>query len=65
MYRYVCIYSRGNPKNWNLFILKLCIYFYIFILQKTSKYSPFDAIHLLRLFLLLKTVFELIDFDVF
>ena len=31
-----------------------------------SKYSPFDAIHLLRHFVpLLKTVFELIDFNVF
>ena len=33
----------------------------MFQLQSPSKYSPFDAIF----FPLLKTVFELVDFDVF
>ena len=31
----------------------------MFKLQSTSKYSPFDAIHLLRLFSIAQTVFEL------
>ena len=45
---------------------KLCIYPYMFKLQSPSKYSPFDAIHLLRCFFpLLRTVFELIHFDAF
>ena len=44
---------------------KLCIYSYMFKVQSPSKYSPFDAIHLSRLFPLLKTVFELVDFDAF
>ena len=35
----------------------------MFKLQSPSKYSPFDAIYLLRLFSpLLKTVFERVDF---
>ena len=29
---------------------KWCIYFYMFKLQSPSKFSPFDAMHLLRLF---------------
>ena len=38
----------------------------MFKLQSLSKYSTFDAIHLSRHFSsLLKTVFELINFDVF
>ena len=38
----------------------------MFKLQLPSKYSPSDAIHLSRHFFpLLKTVFELVDFDVF
>ena len=37
----------------------------MFKLQSPSKYSPFDAIHILRLFPLLKTVFELVDFDAY
>ena len=38
----------------------------MFNLQSPSKYSPFDTIHLLRwVFLPLKTVFELVDFDAF
>ena len=38
----------------------------MFKLQSPPKYSPFDAVHLLRHFLpLLKTLLELIDFDAF
>ena len=49
------------------FILKhLCIFSDMFKLQSPSKYSPFDATHLQKHFFpLLKTVFELIDFDAF
>ena len=54
----------GGPKNWNLLIKKLCIYSYMFKLQSPSKYSLTDTINLLRhLFPLLKTSFELMDFD--
>ena len=36
----------------------------MFKLQSPSKYSPFDAIHLSKHFFpLLKTIFELTDFD--
>ena len=43
---------------------KLCIYSYMLKFQAPSIYSPFDAIHLLRLFSpLLKIVFELLNFD--
>ena len=42
--------TRGDPKPQNLFIKKLCIYSYMFKLQSPSKYSPSDAIHLLRIF---------------
>ena len=41
---------RQNLPKWNLFIKKLCIHSYMFKLQSPSKYSPFDAIHILRLF---------------
>ena len=42
---------EGDPKNTRIFLLKyLCIYSYMFKLQSPSKYSPFDAIHLLRHF---------------
>ena len=38
----------------------------MFKLQSPSKYSPFGAVQLLRVFFpLLKTVSELIDFDAF
>ena len=39
----------------------------MFKLWSPSKYSPFDAIHLIEIFFfpLLNTVFELIDFDAF
>ena len=40
----------GTPPNLELFIKKLCVYSYLFKLQSPSKYSPFDAIQLLRLF---------------
>ena len=59
----VYIYE-GDPLKWNLFI-KMCIYSYMFKLQSPSKHSPLDAIHLPRCFPLLKTVFELSDFDAF
>ena len=42
-----CILTgKGDPKNWNLFIYKLCIYSYMFKLQPPSKYSPLDATRL-------------------
>ena len=52
------IYSRktnwqkyeGDPKKLEFIYKKLCIYFYMFKLQSPSNYSPFDAIHLSRLF---------------
>ena len=58
---------QGETQNSLEFIYtKLCISFYMFKLQSLSKYSPFDAIHLLRHFFpLLKRVFKLIDFDAF
>ena len=54
----------GIPRKPGIY-KKLCIYSYMFKLQSPSKYSPFDAIRLLRFFLLLKTIFELINFDAF
>ena len=42
---------RRDPKQTPEFIYKeLCIYSYMFQVQSPSKYSPFDAIHLWRLF---------------
>ena len=60
------VYEGGPQNPWNLFI-KNCIYSYMFKFQSPSKHSSFDAIHLLRCFFppLLKTVFELVDFDAF
>ena len=56
--------TRGRDKKQNLFIKK--VYSYMIKLQSPSKYSTHDAIHLLRLFFpLLKTVFELVNFDDF
>ena len=47
----VCIHIwGGTPKNQKCIYKKLCIYSYMFKLQSSSKYSPFDARHLLRLF---------------
>ena len=40
---------KGDPKN-PKFIFLLCFYSYTFKLQSPSKYSPFDVIHLSRLF---------------
>ena len=38
---------QGGPKKpKNLFIKKLCIYFYMFQLQSSSKYSLFDAMEM-------------------
>ena len=63
---FMCLTYGGNPPKRNLFIKKLCIYSYMFKLQSPSKYSPFEAIHLLRFFFpQLETVFELNDFDAF
>ena len=39
-----------TPKYCNLFIKNVWIYSHMFKLQSLSQYSPFDAIHLLRLF---------------
>ena len=41
---------RGSPPKWNLFIKKMYTYSYMFKLQSPSKYSPFYAIYLWRLF---------------
>ena len=41
---------RGDPKKWEFIYKKLYIYSYMFTLQSPSKYSPFDAIHLLSCF---------------
>ena len=55
-----------TPQNPEFIYKKLCIYSYMFKLQSPSKYSPFDVIHLWRLFFsLFKTVFEHINFDAF
>ena len=43
-------YKGGYTKKPELIYKKLCIYSYMFKLQSPSKYSPFDAIHLLRFF---------------
>ena len=57
---------KGDPENPEFIYKKLCVYSYILKLQTPSKYSPFRAIHLLRLFFpLLKTGFELVDSDAF
>ena len=57
---------RGDPYKMEFIYKKLCMYSYMFKLESPSKYSPFDAIHLLKHFFpLLKTVFELVDFDAF
>ena len=40
---------EGGPKKWKLFI-KNYVYYYLLNHQSPSKYSPFDAIHLLRFF---------------
>ena len=39
----------GPPKKTEFIFFKLCIYSNMFKFQSPSKYSPFDAIHLLRL----------------
>ena len=55
---------EGGPQETEFIYKKLCIYSYTFKLQSPPKYPPFDAMHLLRhAFPLLKTVFELVDFD--
>ena len=43
------LYEEG-PRNPGTFKWKIVYYPYMFKLQSPSKYSPFDAIHLLRLF---------------
>ena len=58
-------YERGHKKHPEFIYKKLCIYSYMFKLQSPSKCSPLDAIHLSRLFPLLKPVFELVNFDAF
>ena len=55
---------KGDPKTPEFIYEKL--YSYMFKLQSPSKYSPLVEIHLYRCFFpLLKTVFELINFDAF
>ena len=44
------MYARGDPKALEFIYKNLWIYSYMFTLQSPSKYSPFDAIHLLRCF---------------
>ena len=55
----------GTQESLEFIYKKLCIYSYKFKLQSPSKYSTFDAIHLSRLFPLLKSVVDLVDFDAF
>ena len=63
---YISYVYEGGPKKWQYVYKNLCIYPYLFKLQSLSKYSQFNAMHLFRLFFpMLKTVFELIDFDTF
>ena len=54
---------RWDPKSPKFIYKKLCIYSHMFKLQSPSKCSPFDAIPIEMFFPLLKTVFELVDFD--
>ena len=46
----ILTYTRGPPQS-GIYLLKLCIYSYMFKLQSPSKSSPFDAVHLWRRFL--------------
>ena len=46
-------------------ILTGLLYSYMFKLQSPSEYSSFDAIHLSRLFPLLRKISKLVDFDAF
>ena len=48
--RYTWKEYEGRPPKIPEFIYKNCFYSYMFKLQSFSKYSPFDAIHLSRLF---------------
>ena len=50
MYTCICNNTRGDRKKPKFICKKLCIYSYMFKLQSPSKNSPFDAVHLLRLF---------------
>ena len=56
---------KRDQRNLEFIYKKLCIYSYVFKLKPASKYSPFDAIHLMRNFFHYSTVFELVDFDAF
>ena len=48
-HKYVYTYTyRGGPKKLGIYLLKICIYSYMFKLQSSLKYSPCDAIHLSR-----------------
>ena len=42
--------TNGTQKTPGIHLLKMCIYSYMFKLQSPSKYSPFDAVHLMRHF---------------
>ena len=70
MYQYLLIdqlicLQWGSPIKPEFIYKKMCIYSYMFKVQSPSKYSPFDAIHLLRLFSIAQNSFELVDFDAF
>ena len=52
----------GDPCKPEFIYKNLCIPSYMFKLQSPSKYSPFDAIYLPRLFSMTQTKFELINF---
>ena len=62
-----CLYSHkgGQKKEFIYKIVYLFTYSYIFKPQSPSKHSPFDATQPSKLFPLLETVFELVDFDGF
>ena len=56
------IHIRRDTKEPRLIYKNSCIYSYMFKLQSPSKYSPLNAICLLRcVFPLLKTIFEFVD----
>ena len=65
VFYYVPLIYEGGPKIEFIYKKTLCIYSYMFKAHSPSKYPLFDVIYLLRVFSLLKMLFELIDFDVF
>ena len=50
-------HTKGDPEKTGFICKKLCIYSYMFKLQSPSKYPPFDAIYLSRLFFTVQNSF--------